>query len=126
MPFGPNLLVYCPCMGIQASAPGSSGRKEVREGDSLMVDIHAMFKLGLGDHAHNYFIGEATDRQRWHAVNFVDIVMRTLKAYRAGITPVALAQEMMDTEERPSERSFRDLLYDVVFTNTHGRLLIER
>ena len=32
-----------------------------------MVDLHSMFRLGLGDHAHNYLIHPVTDRQRWHA-----------------------------------------------------------
>ena len=85
--------------GLAGGACTPASRRELQEGDSLMVDIHAMFKLGLGDHAHNYFIGKATDRQRWHADNFLEMVRRTLKTYRAGITPVALAQEMMDFAE---------------------------
>jgi Xaa-Pro aminopeptidase len=72
-----------------------------------MVDIHAMFKLGLGDHAHNYFIGNATERQRWHADNFVEMVRRTLKTYRAGVTPVGLSQELMDFAE---ERGFAEYM----------------
>ncbi len=58
-----------------------------------------MFKLALGDHAHNYFIGGATKRQLWHARNFVDIVSRTLRAYRAGASPLSIAEEMMDFAE---------------------------
>ena len=65
-----------------------------------MVDIHSTFKLGLGDHAHNYLIGPATDRQRWHADNFVSIVKKTLETYRAGITPSLLAEQMMDFSEQ--------------------------
>jgi len=85
--------------GLAGGACTPATRREIKEGEPLMVDIHAMFKLGLGDHAHNYFIGKATDRQRWHAGNFLEMVRRTLKTYRAGVTPVGLAQEMMDFAE---------------------------
>jgi Xaa-Pro aminopeptidase len=76
-------------------------------GEPLMIDIHAMFKLTLGDHAHNYLIGAATDRQLWHAGNFTDIVSRTLAAYRAGVSPVGLAEEMMAFAE---ERGFAEYM----------------
>jgi hypothetical protein len=59
-----------------------------------MVDLHAMFKLGLGDHAHNYLLGPATTRQRWHAANFVSLVDLCLKTTgRAPALPIA--DEMM-------------------------------
>ena len=93
--------------GFAGGACTPASRRKLEEGDSLMVDIHAMFMLGLGDHAHNYFIGRATDRQRWHADNFLDMVRRTLKKYRAGITPVGLTQEMMDFAE---ERGFAEYM----------------
>ncbi|HOO72549.1 MAG TPA: M24 family metallopeptidase [Spirochaetota bacterium] len=93
--------------GLAGGACTPATRRELREGDSLMVDIHAMFKLGLGDHSHNYFIGRATDRQRWHAKNFVDIVDLTLKTYRAGISPSKLAEQMMNFAE---ERGFADYM----------------
>jgi hypothetical protein len=32
-----------------------------------MFDLHSMFKLGLGDHSHNYLIASASKRQRRHA-----------------------------------------------------------
>jgi Xaa-Pro aminopeptidase len=68
-----------------------------------MVDIHAMFKLGLGDHSHNYLIAPVTERQRWHARNFLDITRLTLETYRAGITPSGLAKQMLGFAE---ERGF--------------------
>jgi Xaa-Pro aminopeptidase len=70
-------------------------------------DIHAMFKLGLGDHAHNYLIAPVTGRQRWHAQIFVDMVKLTLQAYRAGISPSALAEKMMAFAD---ERGFADYM----------------
>lgn len=72
-----------------------------------MVDLHAMFMLGLGDHSVNYFIGPATDRQRWHADNFVDIVKLCLENYKAGVTPSGLAAIMMDFAE---DRGFTDYM----------------
>ncbi|MDA8404179.1 MAG: M24 family metallopeptidase [Desulfobacteraceae bacterium] len=81
--------------GYAGGACTPATRKEIKAGEPLMVDIHATFKLGLGDHSHNYLIGPATKRQRWHADNFVSIVKKTLEAYRAGITPSKLAERMM-------------------------------
>jgi len=93
--------------GLAGCACTPASRKKLAEGEPLMVDIHAMFKLGLGDHSHNYFIGKATDRQWWHANNFVDLVKLTLKSYRAGITPSSLAGDMLAFAE---ERGFADFM----------------
>jgi Xaa-Pro aminopeptidase len=70
-------------------------RRQLQPGEPLMVDLHAMFMLGLGDHTHNYLLGPATPRQRWHAQNFVDLVTLCLNTYKAGVTPCSLADEMM-------------------------------
>ncbi len=93
--------------GLAAGACTPATTKTLQAGEPLMVDIHAMFQLGLGDHSHNYLIGPTTDRQRWHANNFLDIVKLTLKTYRAGITPSNLAFEMMGFAE---ERGFADFM----------------
>ena len=93
--------------GLAGGACTPASTKEILAGEPLMVDIHAMFKLGLGDHSHNYLIGPTTDRQRWHAQNFVDIVDLTLKTYKAGISPSGLAAEMMDFAE---DRGFADFM----------------
>lgn len=85
--------------GMAGCACTPATTRRLKRGEPLMVDIHAMFKLALGDHAHNYFIGGATKRQLWHARNFVDIVSRTLRAYRAGASPLSIAEEMMDFAE---------------------------
>lgn len=86
--------------GLAGGACTPASTRELKAGEPLMVDIHAMFKLALGDHAHNYLIGHATNRQLWHAQNFIDIVSLTLKTYKAGISPVSLAEEMMDFAEQ--------------------------
>ena len=70
-------------------------RRELKPGEPLMVDLHAMFMLVLGDHTHNYLLGPATPRQRWHAQNFVDLVTLCLDTYKPGVTPCSLADEMM-------------------------------
>lgn len=82
--------------GLAAGACTPATRRQLRPGEPLMVDIHAMFKLGLGDHSHNYLLGPASERQRWHAQNFVETVRLTLDTYRAGISPSGLADVVLD------------------------------
>jgi Xaa-Pro aminopeptidase len=79
----------------------------IQAGEPLMLDFHSMFKLALGDHSHNYLIGPATPRQRWHADNFVALVHLVLDNYRAGASPASLAQVMMDCAE---ERGCADFI----------------
>jgi Xaa-Pro aminopeptidase len=93
--------------GLAGGACTPATTHGLKHGEPLMVDIHAMFKLTLGDHAHNYLIGSATDRQLWHARNFVDIVSRTLETYRAGVSPVGIAEQMMEFAE---ERGFAEYM----------------
>jgi Xaa-Pro aminopeptidase len=93
--------------GFAGGACTPASRRELKAGEPLMVDIHSMFMLGLGDHSHNYLIGPATDRQKWHAQNFTDIVALTLETYRAGITPSLLAEQMMGFAE---SRGFADYM----------------
>ncbi|MCK4978260.1 MAG: aminopeptidase P family protein [Anaerolineales bacterium] len=80
--------------GLAGGACTPATRRKLQPGEALMVDLHATFKLGLGDHTHNYLLGSATSRQRWHANNFIDLVKKCLSIYRAGITPSNLADEM--------------------------------
>jgi Xaa-Pro aminopeptidase len=81
--------------GLAGGACTPATRRKLQAGEPLMVDLHAMFMLGLGDHSHNYLLGPATTRQKWHARNFVDLVRKCLGAYRAGISPSSLADEML-------------------------------
>jgi len=81
--------------GLAAGACTPAGRRKLQPGEPLMVDLHAMFKLGLGDHAHNYLLSPATPRQRWHAQNFADLVRLCLQTYRPGISPSRLADELL-------------------------------
>jgi Xaa-Pro aminopeptidase len=93
--------------GLAAGACTPASRRKLQAGEPLMVDLHAMFKLGLGDHAHNYLLGPATERQHWHARNFLDLVALCLDSYRPGITPSSLADEMLDFCE---ERGFAEYM----------------
>jgi Xaa-Pro aminopeptidase len=93
--------------GLTGGACTPATRRELRAGEALMVDIHAMFMLGLGDHSHNYLIAPASDRQLWHARNFTDIVALTLRTYRAGISPSELAERMIGFAE---SRGFADYM----------------
>jgi len=93
--------------GLAAGACTPASRRRLRAGEPLMVDLHAMFKLGLGDHSHNYFLRKATKRQLWHAKNFVDLMNKVLKAYKPGVSPTTLADDMLAFAE---DRGFQDYL----------------
>jgi Xaa-Pro aminopeptidase len=93
--------------GLAAGACTPASRRKLKAGEPLMVDLHAMFRLCLGDHSHNYFLGKATKRQLWHAKNFVDLVKLCLKTYRPGVTPTSLADEMLTFAE---ERGFAEYM----------------
>ena len=79
--------------------------KPLAAGEPCMFDLHSMFKLGLGDHSHNYLIAPASKRQRWHADNFVALVDHLLKSYRAGTTPAGL---LADVQELAAQRDCVD------------------
>jgi Xaa-Pro aminopeptidase len=83
--------------GLGACTPPTT--REFKAGEPLMLDFHAMFKLALGDHSHNYLIGPATPRQRWHADNFTNLVSLVLDNYKEGVTPSKLADLMMQFAE---------------------------
>ena len=77
--------------GLGACTPPTT--KEFAAGEALMFDLHAMFKLALGDHSHNYLLAPATELQRWHADNFVSCVQFVADSYKAGATPGDLITE---------------------------------
>ena len=93
--------------GYAGGACTPATERELRPGEPLMVDLHAMFKLALGDHTHNYLLGPVGERQRWHADNFVRLMEKVLGTYRAGVTPSSLADEVIDYCE---EQDFAEYL----------------
>jgi len=46
--------------GLGACTPPTT--KEIKAGEPLMLDLHSLFKLTMGDHSHNYLIAPATKR----------------------------------------------------------------
>lgn len=93
--------------GFMGGACTPPTTRRLQAGEPLMVDLHATFKLGLGDHTHNYLLAPATQRQLWHARNFVDLVSLVLQTYKAGVSPSSLADEMLDFCE---ERGFAEYM----------------
>ena len=85
--------------------------KPLAAGEPCMFDLHSMFKLGLGDHSHNYLIAPASPRQRWHADNFVALIDHLLTRYRAGQTPAGLLAEV---REVATERGCADCVLPAV------------
>ena len=72
--------------GLMGGACTPPTERNLQPGEPLMVDLHSTFRLGLGDHTHNYLLAPATDRQKWHAKNFVDLVSLCLETY-APVSP---------------------------------------
>lgn len=38
--------------------------RKLQPGEPLMVDLLSIFRLGLGDHTHNYLLAPANNRQK--------------------------------------------------------------
>ncbi|MEW6440878.1 MAG: M24 family metallopeptidase [bacterium] len=95
--------------GLGACTPPTD--KPLAAGEACMFDLHSMFRLGLGDHSHNYLLAPATRRQRWHADNFVALIELLLKSYRAGKTPAGLLGEI---QELARERGCFDFVLPAV------------
>jgi Xaa-Pro aminopeptidase len=75
-------------------------RRKTRRGEPLMVDLHAMFMLALGDHAHNYLITPVSRRQRELAEYFIDTVNRVIDLYEPGATPARIADGVLSWAEK--------------------------
>jgi len=93
--------------GLAGGACTPASRRQLQPGEPFMVDLHAMFRLCLGDHSHNYLLAPASPRQRWHAQNFVDLVQLTLDTYKPGMTPSSLADQLLAFCE---ERNFAEYM----------------
>jgi Xaa-Pro aminopeptidase len=81
--------------GYMGGACTPPTKKRLMPGEAFTVDLHSTYRLCVGDHTHNYLLAPATERQQWHARNFVDVVSLVLKTYKPGITPSKLADEML-------------------------------
>jgi Xaa-Pro aminopeptidase len=85
---------YRTSYAMGACTPATRRATQARE--PLMVDLHAMFKLGLGDHSHNYLLSPVSDRQRELADHFIETISRVIDMYGPGMTPGKMADDMMD------------------------------
>ena len=84
--------------GLGACTPPTT--KEIKAGEPLMLDFHAMFKNGAGPpRAQLSDWRTATKRQRWHAQGSVAIVQKVIDNYHAGTTPGTLAAMMINFAE---------------------------
>ncbi|MFW9944606.1 MAG: M24 family metallopeptidase, partial [Candidatus Sifarchaeia archaeon] len=82
--------------GYPMGACTPATRRKTQPGEPLMVDLHAMFKLGLGDHSHNYLLSPVSERQRELADYFIETITRVIDMYGPGMTPGKMADDMMD------------------------------
>ena len=55
--------------GLMGGACTPPTDRKLRAGESLMVDLHSMFKLCLGDHTHNYLLHPPQNAHRMAALN---------------------------------------------------------
>jgi Xaa-Pro dipeptidase len=61
-------------------------RKRIERGDNVLLDLHAMYNLYLGDLARNAIMGEPTPEQRELADVFVAACDLLLKSMKPGVT----------------------------------------
>jgi Xaa-Pro dipeptidase len=61
-------------------------RKRIERGDNVLLDVHAMYNLYLGDLARNAIMGEPTPEQRELADVFVAACDLLLKSMKPGVT----------------------------------------
>ena len=91
----------------QMGACTPATRRKTAAGEPLMVDLHAMYKLGLGDHSHNYLLSPVSENQQEHANNFIETITRVIEMYGPDMTPGKMADDMMDWAD---EKGFAQFL----------------
>lgn len=68
--------------------------KIVQCGDAVLLDIHAMYGLMLGDVAHNVIVGRPTKAQREVMTAYVETCNTLIEAMQPGITLGEVAQKV--------------------------------
>jgi len=71
------------------------------------VDLHSSFRFALDDHAHSYLLALATEHQRLHAKNIVNLVDLCQKTYEAGVSPSSQTDKILVFFE---ERGFAEYM----------------
>jgi Xaa-Pro aminopeptidase len=68
--------------------------KIIQCGDAVLLDIHAMYGLMLGDVSHNVFVGRPTAKQKEIAKAYVETCHTLIDAMKPGITLGEVAQKV--------------------------------
>lgn len=71
-----------------------STRKIVQRGEFLLIDLHGMYNLLLGDVSHNAIMGEPTDEQQELIDAYVDSVNYLTKSLKPGRTIGEVAKDV--------------------------------
>ncbi len=69
-------------------------RKQIEPGDNVVIDLHSMYNLYLGDLSRNAIMGEPSREQRELADAFVAACDLLVKAMKPGTTYGAVARQM--------------------------------
>ena len=69
-------------------------RKRIQPGDNVVIDLHCMYDLYLGDLSRNAIMGEPTAEQKKLSSAFVSTCNHLLESLKAGVTLGEVAQKM--------------------------------
>ncbi len=81
-------------------------RKRIERGDNVLLDVHAMYNLYLGDLARNAIMGEPTPEQRELAKAFVASCNLLLESMKPGVTYGEVADKMDAFMDRTGYRQY--------------------
>jgi len=81
-------------------------RKRIERGDNVLLDVHAMYNLYLGDLARNAIMGEPTPEQRDLAKAFVASCNLLLESLKPGVTYGEVADKMDAFMDRTGYRQY--------------------
>jgi len=81
-------------------------RKRIERGDNVILDVHAMYNLYLGDLARNAIMGEPTPEQRELADVFVAACNLLLESLKPGATYGEVADKMDAFMDRTGYRQY--------------------
>ncbi|UCH87393.1 MAG: aminopeptidase P family protein [Dehalococcoidia bacterium] len=81
-------------------------RKRIEAGDNVLLDVHAMYNLYLGDLARNAIMGEPTPEQRELSEVFVAACNLLLESMKPGVTYGEVADKMDAFMDRTGYRQY--------------------
>jgi Xaa-Pro aminopeptidase len=71
-----------------------ASRKRIQPGDNVVIDLHCMYDLYLGDLSRNAIMGEPTAEQKKLSSAFVATCNHLMESLKAGVTLGEVAQKM--------------------------------